>query len=137
MAIFPASNIMDGKLDTFCATASAQFSDQWVSLSVAVPGGMGIGYVAVMNRQDAWAVANAAQQWLLPFELWLGSSYGSLQYRCGGAAAGSSLAGPYTMWCGEAPAGLSFVTVLLRSGTSRQAASSDVWPTQRYCCCGR
>ena len=117
---------MDGRLDTFCATQSALASDQWVSVSVAVPSGVSVGYVSVTNRQDAWAVANGALQWLLPFELWIGSSYGSLQYSCGGAKAGSSLVGPHTVWCGGAPSGLSFVTVVIRSGTSRMLTPAEL-----------
>ena len=120
-ANYYADNMKDGDYNSICGTGAAQNSDQWASVRVSAPSGTTIGYVVVYNRPQAWA-----HSWLLPFEVWAGDGFGSTLYSCGGAGVGAAPAGPFTVWCGDAPAGLEYVTVLLRAGTQRWLTISEL-----------
>ena len=65
-ALYPATNAIDSNPQTICATADATGS--W--LSVRVPPGSRIGYVAILNRQDSYAY------FLERFTVWISPSAG-------------------------------------------------------------
>ena len=107
---------------TLAATVSALSSDQW--LSVQVTAGSAIGYVAVYNRADGAPYEN----WMSPYEVWLGSSAGDLSYDCGGGSLtlpSNPGLGPFTTNCGGR-SDLPYVTVIIRSGTFRYLAISEI-----------
>ena len=119
---WPASNAMDGNTGTLVASGLAQATDQWVSVQVSLANGAQIGNVAVYNRADGMPYSG----WLSPYELWLGSSYGNLQYSCAGSLTAGSGAGPFTTNCAGGPSGLQYVTLLLRSGTARYLTIGEI-----------
>jgi hypothetical protein len=103
---------IDGNINTWIHSQSAELNDQWVS--VEVKNGKRIGYVAVWNRNDN----TVYQDWLYPFEVWLGTSYGSYtQHRCGVVT--TAQPNPVLVECGDVPDGMSYATLVLRSGTER------------------
>lgn len=92
-------------------------ADEW--LSVRVPAGSAIGYVAIYNRNDfQWAA-----DMLNPFELWLTASAGTVSaesptaHRCG-ADLSAPMLGPVAIWCGGR-SDLRFVTLILRAASDR------------------
>jgi hypothetical protein len=120
---FGASNLIDNNLGTLAATQStkgrARDQDifvrgnerhQWASVSVVVPTGKAIGYVAVYNRDDAPQYAS----WLSPYEVWLGNSFGDLQHQCGDSLTAENDMGPFVTPC-NGPTNLTFVTIIIRS----------------------
>ena len=68
---YPASHAIDGDLQSKVLSVSALSSDQW--LSVRLPLGSRVDYVAIYNRNDN----NLYHSWLSPFELWLGDGPGN------------------------------------------------------------
>ena len=86
---------IDGNMNTMCATT---FSTRpW--LSVRVPSGTAVGWVAVHNRRDAYANLIGS------FEVWLGRSAGDVDpataVQCGGGAYdAANEPAPYVVWCG-------------------------------------
>ena len=114
-SLYPASNAIDGNTGSLAATDNALSSDQWIS--VKVPSGSAIGYVAVYNRADG----QPYQGWLSPYEVWLGGTAGAQTFRCGGGPItlpANFALGPFLTSCGGR-SDLPYVTVVLRSGTSR------------------
>ena len=75
-AKFPASNAIDDNYDTLVATL--QEANAW--LSVRLPANADVGNVAIYNRDDVPAYI----EWLFPFELWVGDSFGDLAALCEG-----------------------------------------------------
>ena len=65
MQRYPASNAIDGNPNTVFITWTALRQNQW--LSVQVPSGTRIGYIAVFNRNDG----EQYRAWLSPYEVWL------------------------------------------------------------------
>lgn len=116
---FPASNIMDGDHSTLVVTQSALNVAQYVSIQV--PTGSAVSYVAVWNRGDMYA------SWINPYEVWLGSSAGDQGYQCGGEqTADMSLgAGPFLTCCGNLTT-YSYVSIVLKPGTSRYLAIGEL-----------
>ena len=73
-AAFAPGNVIDGNTATLAASnlLTATSGDQWIS--VQMPAGSRIGYVAVYNRDDyAWATAM-----LNPYEIWLTATPGTV-----------------------------------------------------------
>ena len=98
---WPATAVVDGDLNTICATEfPPRQAHEWVS--VRLDPSARIDYVAVYNRND-----NAAfQEWLSPFEIWIGSDYGdttsSTAARCGGIRQVVTGVGPFFTDCTNA-----------------------------------
>ena len=123
-AEFAASNIFDGDMGTYCVTAAGVAN--WVS--VAVPAGTPIGYVAVYNVQG---VTDSWQSLLGSFEVWAGSSPGdtssSSAVKCGEASyrnpSGDDTE-PYVLWCGVSD--LQHVTVK-QTGGARYLLISELY----------
>lgn len=65
---WPAAHIIDGNLNSICASRWQQ--NAW--LSIELPVGSTIDYVAVYNRADHRGYAD----WLSPFEVWVGGGAG-------------------------------------------------------------
>ena len=104
-ATYPADAAIDGDLSTLCASQLEPHA--W--LSVAVPSGSSVAFVAVYNRND-----NVAYRvWLSPFEVYVGSAPGELAVKCGGPVHVSQAAGggPFVVGCGGAVA--TYVTLRL------------------------
>ena len=80
-------------------------------MHASLTGGSSIGYVAVYNRHDGYFL-----DFLSPYEVWLGSSFGGQQYKCAGPITVPATLGPFMTWCGGGPGGLEYVTVVLRTG---------------------
>ena len=121
-SLYPASNAIDGNTGSLAATGNALSRDQWIS--VRVPSGSAIGYVAVYNRADG----QPYQGWLSPYEVWLGGTAGALTFNCGGGPItlpANAALGPFLTSCGGR-SDLPHVTVLLRSGTSRYLTLSEI-----------
>ena len=104
---------MDGDFTSLAATQSAQGQNQWASVRVALPSGKAIGHVAVYNRADG----QPYEGWLSPYEVWLGSGFGSLQHQCGGSLTAGSGLGPFMTLC-TGPTSLTYVTILIRSSST-------------------
>ena len=97
---FVASQCIDGNVGTICATEEA--TGNW--LSVQLPLGARVDYVAVYNRQDAFASL------LGHFEIWLGHASGDVSdanaTKCGeGAFDAAQEPAPYLVRCANATAG--------------------------------
>ena len=124
---YPASNVIDGNYANLCASTIATTTDQWISVRVAVQApspmsqGTTIGYVAVYNRADGAIYEN----WLSPYELWLGSSFGDLSYQCGGQQIAGPGLGPHMTWCGGGGI-FNHVTLVLRAGTARYLTITEM-----------
>ena len=112
--MYPAANAIDGVVSSLAASQSAQTVNQW--LSVQMPAGSTTRNVAVYNRADGAIYEN----WLSPYEIWLGASPGALTHACGGPRTLPTPAGlgPFATPCGDR-SDLPYVTLLLRSGTLR------------------
>ena len=112
-AHLPASNAIDGRLDTLAASSNEM--SPW--LSVQVPAGSTISYVAVHNRDDSYNY----QAWLSPFEVFVGRVAGDTLRRCGDPMHVPVGAGPFMTDCGSAAAsvlgGATFVTLRLMATT--------------------
>lgn len=110
-ARWPASHTIDGDLSTICA--SRWQAGAW--LSIALPAGSTIDYVAVYNRADFRAYAD----WLNPFEVWVGSAAGdtasSSAVKCAGAVSApwssNGVVAPFVIACPRAVG--SYVTLKL------------------------
>ena len=101
---YPASACTDGDASTLCASDIE--ANAWLSVNIAA--GSRIDYVAIVNRGD-----NAVYQaWLSPFEVYVGSSYGDLGYKCSGPTSVPVGAGPFLISCGGTSAG-AYVTLRL------------------------
>ena len=91
---YTAAQAIDGSMSTICASTLAR--NPW--LSVRVPGGTPIGYVAVHNRRDAYAYL------LGNIEVWIGTSMGDTSASavlCGAASyTAAQEPAPYVLWCG-------------------------------------
>ena len=117
---YSADHINDGDTGSLICTNVASNNDQWVS--VQIPAGAKVDYVAVYNRADAVTYRN----WINPYEIWLGASAGAMDTQCGGQleADTSVGAGPFTTACGGGAG--PFVTLVLRSGSARYLAIGEV-----------
>ena len=120
-SLYPASQCIDGDLNTFCASnLLSTASDEW--LSIEMPVGTPIGYVAVYNRVDAlWAT-----RMLNPYEVFLTASPGaygaSSAHSCTNGGSVSAFpapagGGPFMIWCGGA-SNLRYVTLVIRAAAA-------------------
>ena len=93
-AAYGANTLIDGSLATVSATNLGV--NNWASVRVAA--GTPIAYVAVYNRVDSAAY----QEWLSPFEVWVGGYYGDVSsasaYRCAEMVVPTG-AGPFMAPC--------------------------------------
>ena len=112
---YPASRAIDGNLNTLCGSdVLSSAHDEF--LSVEVPAGSRIDYVAIWNRDDyAWATAM-----LSPFELWLTATPDTVTTESATAAlCGTNLQapglGPFVFFCPGGHTDLRFITVILRA----------------------
>ena len=114
---YPAYQAIDNNMDTICASQGLTTAAD-LSLSVQVPAGSTIGYVAVYNRNDAaWAAAM-----LNPFEVWLTASPGtastesSSAHKCADGLRDESVGtAPVMVNCGSRN-DLRYVTIIIRAG---------------------
>ena len=114
---YAASNAIDGDIRTLAASGlMTAAADEWISIEV--PAGAAIGYVAVYNRDD---YASAAAM-LNPYELWLTATAGTAAsestsaYRCASGLVAPSI-GPYMTWCGGRN-DLPYVTLIIRAAAT-------------------
>ena len=116
-AAYAASKAIDGDIRSLAASGVlSAANDEWIS--VQMPAGATIDYVAVYNRDDyTWATA-----FLNPYELWLTAAPGtvtvesSTAHRCGAGLVAPGL-GPYMTWCG-ARSDLPYVTLIVRAAAA-------------------
>ena len=110
---YRADKVIDGDVTSISATGAMQVGgNAWIS--VQVPPGSRIGYVAVYNRDDnAWMAAM-----LSPYEVWLSAipaaaaGRSSAAHLCGADLQAPGL-GPFMTWCGGRD-DLPYVTVVIR-----------------------
>ena len=92
---FPASNVIDGDLTT--DVVARRGTNSWVS--VQVPAGTPLGYVAVYNARSNRARARG----LGDFEVWVGTSMGDTSataIKCGESTYDvNHEPNPYVLWC--------------------------------------
>ena len=97
--------VIDGDLETVCASLLGQ--NEWIS--VRVPDGTPIDYVAVYNRIDSYF----DQVYLSPYEIWIGMYYGDTSSAFARRCAQEDVPvgpGPFLSGCGGTIAG-SYVTL--------------------------
>ena len=110
----------DRDMTTLCAS----YADTGNWLTVRVPGGTPIGYVALHNRRDQYL-----QHQLGSFEIWVGNAPGDTTsdsaVKCGEARFDAALEpAPYVLWCnGEVSGG--FVT-LKQTGPARYLSIAEM-----------
>ena len=115
--IYPASHAIDGNTASLAATEELRKSDQWISVEFETT--TRIGKVEVYNREDGPPFEN----WLSPYEVWLGNSFGAQTYSCsGGLIMLDDLPGigPFGTDCGNITLtqNLSFVSIVIGGGNS-------------------
>lgn len=103
-----ASAAIDSSLGTYCMSAeqpqhSPANAGQW--LAVRIPINAGVTHVTIHNRARS---GHHNQEWLSPFEVWLGQSAGDTApptgWRCGGESISVEASlGPFVVACGDAP----------------------------------
>ena len=120
-AYYSGDKVTDGQLDTICASSWSSGGDEWVSVQMTVPSGMAVGYVLVYNRAESYL-----QSMLSGYEVWLGSAAGQQSYACSGPNTIAAAVGPFATWCGGAPAGLTYTTVVLRAVTSKMLSFAEL-----------
>ena len=90
---YAATNLIDGNMNTVCATILG--INNWASVRVAPA--TPVSYVAVYNRIDSAAY----QAWLSPFEVWVGRAFGDTLFLCASMSVPTG-AGPFLASCGGA-----------------------------------
>lgn len=110
-ARWPAANTIDGNLNTICA--SKWQAGAW--LSIALPAGSAIDYVAVYNRADVERYAG----WLNPFEVWVGNTAGDLATKCAGPVSDPWTPGVVTPFVVACPAAVGSYVTLKQTGQAR------------------
>jgi len=78
---FPASRAIDGRLDTFCLSASG--GREWLSVAMRQPATVRL--VKVVNRPDVYGI------WLANFEVWVGDGFGDRRALCGASSHNAAL----------------------------------------------
>ena len=111
---FPATNVIDWRFDTLCASTSEP--NPWVSIRISGVDALGalppVGYVYVWNRVDNPSYAS----WLSPFELYVGHGFGDTSsgaMKCAGPVSVPYGGGP-SAWDCDAAHG-EYVTIRLVS----------------------
>ena len=66
----PAANCIDDNDGSACVGEPQVHA--WVS--VQIPAGSSVGYVSIVNNDGGGGAALATQEWLSPFEVWVGEA---------------------------------------------------------------